>query len=211
MDKKNRRVTHFHKWSLLSVGIILIGLGLYFFSENTYLLWNGYKIENEIENRYSASESKNNERDLANRTGNQNLYPNRPIIGENIGELIIPKLNTSLPIIHGTNEDELEKGVGHFAGSVLPGEDDNSVLAGHRDTVFRKLGDVGINDKLIVKTVAGTFTYKVRKVRIVDSEDRTVIVSTPRATLTVSTCYPFSFVGPAPDRYVLIADLISKK
>lgn len=142
---------------------------------------------------------------------NQVNYTESPSIGENIGELYIPKLDAVLPIIHGTNEDELEKGVGHFAGSVLPGENDNSVLAGHRDTVFRKLGEVGLNDELIVQTSAGTFTYKVREVRIVDSDDRTVIVSMPEATLTVSTCYPFRFIGPAPQRYVLVADLVLVK
>ena len=128
-----------------------------------------------------------------------------------IGDLYIPKLDSSLPIYHGTDEDELEKGVGHYAQSVLPGERDNSVLSGHRDTVFRRLGEVGKGDKLIVHTTAGTFTYKIRKVRIVDAEDRTVIVPKPKATLTVSTCYPFSYIGSAPQRYVLIADLINSE
>ncbi|GAB6006556.1 class D sortase [Geobacillus sp. G4] len=139
------------------------------------------------------------------------LYPKLPKIGEQIGELIIPKLNMSLAIYHGTDENELEKGVGHYAGSVLPGEADNCVLSGHRDTVFRRLGEVGQGDILIVRTSAGTFTYKVRKVRIVDADDRTVIVPKPKATLTVSTCYPFRYVGPAPQRYVLVANLINDR
>lgn len=136
-------------------------------------------------------------------------YPSDPKIGDLMGELIIPKLGASLPIIHGTDEDELEQGVGHFAGSVLPGQDDNSVLSGHRDTVFRELGKVGKGDEFIVNTADGTFTYRVRQVRIVDEDDRTVIVPKPRATLTVSTCYPFDFAGYAPERYILVADLVS--
>ena len=140
----------------------------------------------------------------------QVLYPTRPRKGEEIGELYIPNLDATLPIFHGTEEDELEKGVGHFAGSVLPGENDNSVLSGHRDTVFRKLGEVGQGDLLIVRTSAGEFTYKVRKVRIVDADDRTVIVPKPRATLTVTTCYPFSFIGDAPERYILVANLVTE-
>lgn len=140
-----------------------------------------------------------------------NLYPERPKTGDLMGSLSIPKIDANLPIYHGTDEDELEKGVGHFAGSVLPGERDNSVLSGHRDTVFRKLGDVGKGDLLEVTTEAGTFTYKVRKVRIVDADDRTVIVPTPRPTLTVSTCYPFDYIGDAPERYILVADLIDSK
>ena len=136
-------------------------------------------------------------------------YPTDPQIGDLMGELIIPKLGASLPIIHGTDEDELEKGVGHYADSVLPGQSDNSVLSGHRDTVFRELGKVGKGDEFIVNTADGTFTYRVRQVRIVDEDDRTVIVPKSRATLTVSTCYPFDFVGYAPERYILVADLIS--
>ncbi|MGM0897905.1 MAG: class D sortase [Bacillota bacterium] len=136
-------------------------------------------------------------------------YPALPKVGDLMGELIIPKLGASLPIIHGTDEDELEKGVGHYAGSVLPGQYDNSVLSGHRDTVFRELGKVGKGDEFIVTTADGTFTYRVRQVRIVDEDDRTVIVPKPKATLTVSTCYPFDFVGSAPDRYILVADLVS--
>ncbi|PKG46692.1 MULTISPECIES: class D sortase [unclassified Planococcus (in: firmicutes)] len=136
-------------------------------------------------------------------------YPSDPQIGDLMGELIIPKLGASLPIIHGTDEDELEQGVGHYAGSVLPGQSDNSVLSGHRDTVFRELGKVGKGDEFIVHTADGTFTYRVRQVRIVDEDDRTVIVPKPRATLTVSTCYPFDFVGYAPERYILVADLVS--
>lgn len=138
------------------------------------------------------------------------LYPEPPKEGDKIGELYIPKLDSTLPIYEGTSEDELEVGVGHYADSVLPGEKDNSVLAGHRDTVFRNLGDVGTGDSLIVRTAAGEFEYKVKKVRIVDKDDLTVIVPKPRATLTLSTCYPFSYIGAAPERYVLVAYLTSK-
>jgi sortase A len=77
--------------------------------------------------------------------------------------------------------------------------------------VFRRLGKVGEGDWLIVRTSAGEFRYKVNKVRIVDEDDRTVIVPKPRATLTVSTCYPFEYIGPAPKRYILVAYLASKK
>src|SRR4051812_46945570 len=74
----------------------------------------------------------------------QELYKAYPEDGETFGELVIPKISATLPIVEGTDEDELERGVGHYADSVLPGEKDNSVLSGHRDTVFRKLGEVGV-------------------------------------------------------------------
>ena len=137
------------------------------------------------------------------------LYPVLPAQGDNIGSLTIPALKRKLPIIQGTGVDELKKGVGHFIQSVLPGEQDNCVLSGHRDTVFRKLGKLKIGDQLIVQTSAGTYTYEIKRIRIVHKADKTVIVPTDHAVLTLTTCYPFIYIGDAPDRYILIADLVS--
>lgn len=195
---------------LLSLSLLIITLGIWFSGSNAYKFMKGYLLFKTGEaNSETVSSNEPVEKDSKQAKGE--LYPVRPKQGEMIGKLTIPKLEANLPIYHGTDEDELEKGVGHFSGSVLPGERDNSVLSGHRDTVFRKLGDVGKGDLLVVSTEAGNFTYKVRRVRIVDADDRTVIVPTPRATLTVSTCYPFNFIGDAPERYILVADLIEKE
>jgi sortase A len=129
--------------------------------------------------------------------------------GQVLGTLTIPVLNREITVVEGTSTKDLKRGVGHFTQSVLPGMEDNCVLSGHRDTVLTHLDRVKKGDKLIVKTAAGTFTYKVRRIRIVDEDDRTVIVPTKHAVLTLSTCYPFNYVGNAPDRYVLVADLVS--
>lgn len=137
------------------------------------------------------------------------LYPVYPAQGDNIGTLTIPALEQKLPIIEGTGTEELKKGVGHFIQSVLPGVEDNCVLSGHRDTVFTRLGELKIGDRLIVQTSAGTFTYEIKRIRIVDKDDKTVIVPTDHAVLTVTTCYPFDFIGNAPDRYILVADLVT--
>ncbi|WP_226671511.1 class D sortase [Metabacillus litoralis] len=185
--------------------ILLFSLGLYVSSTNVFKLIKGYtmyKVDQTLEGDISSISPKDKVDTLAEAQLEK---------GDLIGTLIIPKLEASLPIYHGTDEDELEKGVGHYAESVLPGDDDNSVLSGHRDTVFRELGEVGVGDSLIVETKSETFTYKVRKVRIVDENDRTVIVPKPEATLTVSTCYPFDFIGSAPERYVLVASLVDKE
>jgi len=136
-------------------------------------------------------------------------YPAKGAKGQTIGLLTIPALNQKLPIIEGTRVADLKKGVGHFSQSVLPGVADNCVLSGHRDTVFTRLGELKKGDRLVVDTAAGRFTYQIRRIRIVDKDDRTVIVPTDHAVLTVTTCYPFRYVGNAPDRYILIADLIT--
>lgn len=136
------------------------------------------------------------------------LYPIRPKLGDPVGILFIPKIKQEYPIIHGTEKEQLKEGVGHFARSVLPGEPNNSVLSGHRDTVFTELGKLEIGDLLTVQTSAGIFNYKITNIRIVDKDDKSVIVPTDRPTLTLTTCYPFDFIGDAPERYILSADLV---
>ncbi|MBT2661643.1 class D sortase [Bacillus sp. ISL-45] len=201
------------KLVLLSLSVVIIALGFWFSGTNAYKFMKGYWLfkTGEPQTEVVLADNPDQTADREMQESPASLYSERPEKGEMIGNLAIPKLNATLPIYHGTDEDELEKGVGHFAGSVLPGEKDNSVLSGHRDTVFRQLGNVGKGDLLVVSTEAGEFTYKVRKVRIVDADDRTVIVPKPRATLTVTTCYPFDFIGDAPERYILVADLIEEK
>ncbi|MGE6259411.1 class D sortase [Heyndrickxia sporothermodurans] len=168
---------------------------------------NGFKLLQDPNQKVSIQQTvKAEETTQSNNV--QTLYKRAPQKGEILGQLLIPKIRAELPIFEGADEDELVKGVGHFSKSVLPGEKDNSVLSGHRDTVFRKLGQMKKNDLLIVKTEAGQFKYKINKIRIVDADDRTVIVPKPRATLTVTTCYPFNFIGDAPKRFILVADLI---
>lgn len=128
--------------------------------------------------------------------------------GDIIGKITIPRLNRELPIIHGTHKEALNRGIGHYIGSVLPGMEDNSVLAGHRDTVFKDLGKLEIGDQVVVETMSGKYIYEIQNFRIVDSDDRTVIVPYDEAVLTLVTCYPFNFVGPAPQRYILTATLV---
>ncbi len=139
------------------------------------------------------------------------LYPVYPAQGDVVGSLSIPAIELTASIIQGTGTPELKAGVGHFTQSVLPGEADNCVLSGHRDTFFAKLGDLVLGDELIVETSAGIFTYEVTGMRIVDKDDKTVIVPTDHAVLTLTTCYPFIRVGPSPNRYIISADLITSE
>lgn len=191
----------------LSLGFMILGIGVV--SWAMFNVW--AQTHHYAPDRYTEYEEKfTKEADplLVLHAPYKPLYPAYPAEGDNIGSLTIPALKQKLPIIQGTRTKDLKKGVGHFTRSVLPGEKDNCVLSGHRDTVFSKLGKLKIGDQLIVKTSAGTFNYKIKKIRIVDKDDKTVIVPADHAVLTLSTCYPFLFVGNAPKRYIIIADLI---
>jgi sortase A len=127
--------------------------------------------------------------------------------GDYLGVMAIPRLNRAVRIYEGTERAQLKKGAGHYEKSVLPGIVDNSVIAGHRDTAFSQFGLLKRGDKLIITTSYGKFTYIIEKFRIVDGDDRTVIVPTKRAILTLSTCYPFQYVGSAPQRFIVTAVL----
>jgi len=144
-------------------------------------------------------------------TSDKTIYPVYPAEDDNIGSLTIPVLNQKWTIFQGTDVKELKKGVGHFIQSVLPGEKDNCVLSGHRETVFRQIGQLKTGDQLIVQTSAGTFTYEVNGTRIVHADDKTVIVPTDHAVLTMTTCYPFNTPGYLPDRYIVSATLVTSK
>lgn len=141
--------------------------------------------------------------------GPQQIYNAANIkTGDLIGTITIPALHETKPIYEGTADAQLKMGIGHYERSVLPGVPDNSVLAGHRDSVFSKLGNLKVGDLLIVDTQAGKFTYKISGFRIVMANDRTVIVPTKTAVLTLSTCYPFRYFGNAPKRFIVSANLI---
>lgn len=129
-----------------------------------------------------------------------------PEKGDKVGVLNIPKLASEIAIIEGTHEDELAHGVGHYSGTAYPMQDDQIVLSGHRDTVFQRMGELDMGDIMIVQLPYGDFSYEIVDMQIVDADDRTIIVPTsPDEVLTVTTCYPFSYVGSAPDRYIITA------
>lgn len=126
--------------------------------------------------------------------------------GDVIGLLEIPALKKKIPIIEGTDLPQLKKGSGHYIGTALPGQHGQVFIAGHRDSVFRGLGDLKKGDKIIVRMPYGSFEYKMVNSKIVKSDDRSIIdFNAEKDSLLLATCYPFVFVGNAPDRYILYA------
>nr|WP_319942314.1 class D sortase [Neobacillus rhizosphaerae] len=135
---------------------------------------------------------------------NENSPP--PSVGDIVGLLTIPKIKAELAIVEGTDPDDLEKGVGHYKGSYFPGDKGQIVLSGHRDTVFRRLGELEIGDSLMLQMPYGNFTYEITHTKIVKANDTSIItLQNNEEELIVSTCYPFRYVGNAPKRYIIYA------
>jgi sortase A len=125
--------------------------------------------------------------------------------GDVLGRMDIPRLGVSVAVLQGTNSRMLRLGAGHIEGTPLPGDPGNSGIAGHRDTFFRELKDVRRNDEIQLQTATGLIRYQVDWVKVVAPDDTSVLTPSTEATLTLVTCYPFYFVGPAPDRFVVRA------
>lgn len=122
-----------------------------------------------------------------------------------IGRIEIPRLGLSAMVIEGTSSRALRRGVGHVERTAFPGERGNVGLAAHRDTYFRELKDVAKGDLIRIETPDGLFAYEVESIRIVDPDRGDLLAQTGGPRLTLVTCYPFYYVGPAPRRYVVVA------
>jgi sortase A len=119
--------------------------------------------------------------------------------------LRIPKIGLEVPVLEGTDDFTLNRAVGHIAGTPRPGEGGNVGIAGHRDGFFRGLKDMAPGDELELETRDDVVRYRIADTRIVRPQDVGVLHATDRPTLTLVTCYPFYYVGSAPQRYIIRA------
>lgn len=131
--------------------------------------------------------------------------PAAPIDGRAIGEIEIWRIGLRTIVAQGDSEVVLRRAVGHLADTALPGEDGNVVLAGHRDTFFRRLRLIRVGDTIMLKTPGGEFEYLVESLAVVPPGDTKVIQPTNHRALTLITCFPFGYIGPAPDRFIVRA------
>lgn len=131
--------------------------------------------------------------------------------GERIAYMVIPKIKRKYSIYWGADDKTLKKGVGMLVSNntTTPSGNGHTVLSGHRDTVFTDLGELQENDYILVEYDNKVYVYQINKHWITNADDLTIIIPKPTPTLTLTTCYPFKYVGDAPDRYIIESSLIS--
>lgn len=188
---------------LVLAGVVILAIGIWQIT-NTNKKTNETlsKAKNMLAQKKAIPQQKNNQQDQQEKQGENKP----PQIGDTMGILEIPRIKAELAIVEGTDPDDLEKGVGHYKGSSLPSQNGQIVLSGHRDTVFRHLGELKVGDKLIVKVSNGSFSYKITHTKIVDSKDTSIItLQKDHEELILTTCYPFRYIGNAPKRYIIYA------
>jgi sortase A len=135
--------------------------------------------------------------------------PAIPVEGSVLGRLEIPRLGMAVIIDEGVSDNILRRAVGHIPQTALPGERGNIALAGHRDTFFRPLRKIQAGDAIALKTPTGNFEYRVESTAVVAPTDIQVLKPSRDRMLTLVTCFPFSFLGSAPDRFIVRARLVS--
>lgn len=133
--------------------------------------------------------------------------------GDRVGELTIPKLGRRYPVFFGTEDTTLKEGLGLYDTSytTLPSEKGHTALAGHRETMFRGLDDLVPGDFLYVREGNYEYEYQINRTWVTDEGDTSVIAKTVGPTLTLTTCYPFEFIGPAPERLIVQAEFVKKQ
>lgn len=134
--------------------------------------------------------------------------PLPPPHGEPVARLSIPRISLDVVALEGVDAETLDRGAGHFPGSALPGEPGNASFAGHRDSFFRPLSRVQEGDEVLLETAGGgELAYRVTATRVVGPDEVDVVAPLPGRQLTLVTCYPFDWIGPAPRRFVVRAVL----
>jgi sortase A len=121
--------------------------------------------------------------------------------------LRVPRIDLEVPVLEGTEDLALNRGVGHIAGTPRPGEPGNVGIAGHRDGFFRGLKDVTAGDAIEVETLTERLQYRIQSLTIVSPQSVEVLDPTAEPVLTLVTCYPFYYAGSAPQRFIVRATL----
>jgi len=125
-----------------------------------------------------------------------------------IGRLEIQRLGLSVMVMEGDDHRTLRRAVGHIPGTAMPGQNGNSVLTGHRDTFFRPLRNIRLDDIVTLTTLQGEYRYRVLATQVVSPDNVSVLDAGRNEILTLITCYPFYFVGAAPNRFIVRTERI---
>jgi sortase A len=200
MRARNRR-----KWrKFLSAALVICGC---------FLLGRGAR---EIFDSYWGQRQANKQFEEASRRFKQlpesKPAPTPPVhphlqLGETVAKLSIPRLGADLYVVEGTDDGDLRLGPGHMPGTALPGEKGNCVIAGHRDTHFRVLRNIRDGDEITLETPEGRFVYTVDGTQIVKPTNVSSLAPSKSGVLHLITCYPFYFLGHAPQRFIVDAKL----
>lgn len=189
-----RRVHSFFRQQTASAILILIGIGLLGYVGHEY--WAMHREQQRLQQQWITQQP----------TASSKLTAANKDDG--LTRVSIPKINLDLIVVEGTNHRALRLGPGHLDNTPLPGDVGNSVISAHRDTFFRHIYELAKGDDIQIRRSGRTYTFQVMGKKIVQPDDLSVIRNTPDTRLTLITCYPIYYIGPAPKRLIVTAKLV---
>jgi sortase A len=203
--KPLRRALKWAQRALFACAALLLGYcGFALADAWTFQRRAGEYLDRQLRDRRAASEGSRQTEPSASPRGGPAAAPDGLI-----GRIEIPRLLLSSVVVEGIGRTTLRREVGHIPGTALPGQSGNVGLAGHRDTLFRPLKDLRINDEIRLSTLSGDFKYVVESLLIVEPDNVGVLAPSSENVLTLVTCYPFFYIGAAPKRFVVRARQVS--
>lgn len=184
--------------ALIVAGSVALGLCAF-----AYLKSKGFQQRNQAEFNKAPFASHQHTRHPVDRGPAARPFSVR--VGEPFGRIDIPRLGMSVIVVEGARSRDLLVGAGHIPGTAFPHDSGNVGIAGHRDTFFRELRNIRHGDRVTIQTAQGAYLYVVQWTRVVKPTQVDVLRSSGERTLTLVTCYPFSYIGHAPKRFIVRA------
>jgi sortase A len=219
---------------LLAIGLICLGISAYvYLNRALFQAWESWRFDHRQRTEASLSESQPASRphqpaevsgapEAQNPSGPQTgrpgwappvskAAPKMDSVPSTIGRISIPRLHLTAMVGEGIDDWTLNRAVGHIPSTALPGQAGNVGVAGHRDTFFRALKDLNVNDKIYFSTLDGDYEYQVESLKIVEPSNVGVLAQDSEHILTIVTCYPFYYIGNAPKRFIARARQIGEQ
>ncbi len=176
---------------LMVVGVILL---VYVGVQYGQMYW----AQRDLERRWAAQQT----------IGNDQPKSAALKMDDGLMRLSIPKIDLAAVVVEGTSHRSLLLGPGHMKETPAPGQAGNAVITGHRDTFFRHIYELQKGDEILVQRSGKTFKYEVTSKRIVQPDDMSVLKPSQESRLTLITCYPTYYIGPAPERLIVTSRLL---
>lgn len=181
----------------ISLLFVLLGLGLIGYVASQY--WGMYHSQRQLQAEWEKQVA------TANAPGLPQLSPM-----DRLTRVSIPKIDLDAIVLEGATRKQLSLGPAHIIETAFPGDTGNAVITGHRDTFFRHIYELQKGDTIFIRRNGAVFKYEVTGKKIVKPEDVSVLKQTSDAQLTLITCYPIYYIGPAPDRLVIFSKLVDR-
>ena len=207
--RAKRPVLRWMRWTLLALGVGLLGyVGYSLVDAKLFQAYENWRLDRAVERSRPSHAAVPTKVFTVSAPSTEDL-PRAPVVrGAVLGRLEIARLGISVIVAEGVDSRTLRRAVGHIPGTALPGQAGNVAISGHRDTFFRALKDIQRDDEVLLTTLEGFYRYRVESIKVVEPGDTAVLDDSTESVLTLVTCYPFYYVGPAPRRFIVRAHRI---